>query len=183
MLPPVIIKMIERKFGKEKLTAGDCAFLAREIGVGEATVKRMLGLVGKDSPERNRVPRGGTMDLLAKWLEYDSYKALIVDIGEQNFTSEFTAFDSIDVTTLDEGTQVQIQYDPKRVIVMTYLGNRVFLINESKNSKLLKGDRISVSYLVLGQELLVSNIVRDGISLGGYRGAKDGGLTSIEIIA
>ena len=36
--------------------------------------------------------------------------------------------------------------------------------------------------LVKGQELLVTEVIRDGKSLGGFRGAKDGGLVSLEIM-
>lgn len=182
MLPQSIISKILAKYGKDEVYSGDCAYLAGKIGIGETTLKRMLGLVGENSPERNRIPHVSTMDILAKWLGYENYKALLREIGEQDYSSEFTSMESIDVSDLDEGTQIQIKYEPGRVIVMTYLGDKVFLINESKNSKLQKGDRIKVSYLVLGQELLVSEIIRDDRNIGGYRGAKDGGLTCLEII-
>ncbi len=66
---------------------------------------------------------------------------------------------------------------------MTYLGEGQFVINESKNSKLLKGDRIKLTHLVLGQEMIVTEVIRNDRNLGGYRAAKDGGLTSLEIIA
>lgn len=182
MLPQSIISKILAKYGKDEVYSADCASLAGEIGIGETTVKRMLGLVGENSPERNRTPHVSTMDILAKWLGYDNYKALLREIGEQDYSSEFTSIESIDVMSLDQGTQIQIKYEPSRIIIMTYLGNRVFLINESKNSKLQKGDRIRLSHLVLGQELLVSEIIRDDKNIGGYRGAKDGGLTCLEII-
>ncbi len=183
MLPQSIIDKILVKYGKEQIYSADCAPLASEIGVSETTVKRMLGLVGEKSAERNRTPHVSTMDILAKWLGYDNYKALLREIGEQDLSSEFTTIESIDVATLEVGTQIQLKYDPSRLIVMTYLGNYDFIINESKFSKLRKGDRITVTHLVLGQELIVKRVERDGIVHGGYRGAKDGGLTSLEIIA
>lgn len=183
MLPQSIISKILARYGKDEIYSGDCASLAGAIGVSETTVKRMLGLVGENSPERHRTPHVSTMDILARWLGYDNYKALLREIGEEDYSSEFTSMESIDVMDLDEGTQIQIKYEPSRIIVMTYLGNRVFLVNESKNSKLRKGDRIKLSHLVMGQELLVSEIIRDERNIGGYRGAKDGGLTCLEIIA
>lgn len=182
MLPQSIISKILSKYGKDEVYSADCAPLASEIGVSETTVKRMLGLVGENSPEKNRTPHVSTMDILARWLGYDNYKALLREIGEQGYSSEFTSMECIDVRALDKGTQIQIKYDPARVIVMTYLGNSEFVINESKNSKLLKGDRITLTHLVLGQELIVKEVIRDTTALGGYRGAKDGGLTSLEII-
>lgn len=182
MLPQSIIQKILAKYGKDEVYSADCASLAGEIGIGETTVKRMLGLVGETSPERNRTPHVSTMDILAKWLGYDNYKALLREIGEQDYSSEFTSIESIEVAKLDDGTQVQLRYEPWRTIVMTYLGDGEFMVNESKNSKLIKGDRIRLTHLALQQELLVGEVIRDGRSLGGYRGAKDGGLTSLEII-
>ncbi len=88
----------------------------------------------------------------------------------------------IETKNLSEGTQIQLRYEPSRVIVMTYLGDDEFLINETKNSKLQKGDRIRLTHFVQGQEMIVSEVIRDGRSLGGYRAAKDGGVTSLEII-
>lgn len=182
MLSQAILDKILEKYGKGTLYSSDCGPLAKEIGVSETTVKRFFGLVGKDSPERSRTPHNSTMDIVAKWLGYGCYKDLLLEIGEGGFSSEFTSMQTIDVKNLEDGTQVQFRYEPARLIVMTYLGNGEFLINESKNSKLLKGDRISLTHLVLGQELIVNEVVRDGRSLGGYRGAKNGGLTSIDII-
>lgn len=170
------------KYGKETIYAADCAPLAGDIGVSETTVKRMFGLVGKDSPERNRTPHNSTMDIVAKWLGYDNYKELLKEIGEGDATSEFTSLHKIETKDLSIGTQIQLRYEPARVIVMTYLGDDEFLINESKNSKLQKGDRVRIISLVLEHEMIASKVIRDGRSLGGYRAAKDGGLTSLEII-
>lgn len=182
MVHQKILDMILEKYGKNPIYSADCIPLAGQIGVSETTVKRMFGLVGKDSPERNRTPHNSTMDIVAKYLGYDCYKDLLQEIGEGDFSSEFTSLHKIEAKDLAVGTQIQIRYEPSRVLVMTYLGDEKFLINESKNSKLIKGDRISLSNLVLEHEMIVSEVVRDGRSLGGYRGAKDGGLTSIEII-
>lgn len=182
MLPQSIIKKILARYGKDYVYSADCGPLAREIGVSETTVKRMLGLVGENSQERKRIPHVSTMDILAKWLGYDNYKALLRDIGEKDYSSEFTSLESIEVAELAEGTQVQIKYEPARLIVMTCLGDGKFVINESKNSKLMKGDHIKLTHLVLGHEFLIREIIREGRNLGGYRGAKDSGITSLEII-
>lgn len=183
MLPQSIIDKILAKYGKEQIYSADCLPLGQEMGVSPTTVKRMFGLVGADSQERNRTPHNSTMDIVAKWLGYENYKALLREVGEGNYSSEFTSMECIEVANLDEGTQIQLRYEPSRLIVMTYLGRGEFLINESKNSKLIKGDRIKLTHLVLKQEMLASEVVRNGLSLGGYRAAKDGGLTSLEIIA
>lgn len=182
MLPQSIISKILIKYGKDEVYSADCAALSESIGLGETTIKRMLGLVGESSPERHRTPHVSTMDILAKWLGYENYKSLLQELGEGDYSSEFTPMQTIEAVKLTTGTQVQLRYEPSRVIVMTYLGYNAFLVNESKNSKILKGDRIELTHLTLGQELLVKDVMRGDRSLGGYRGAKDGGLTSLEII-
>ncbi len=171
------------KYGKNPIFSSDCAPLAKEIGVSETTVKRMFGLVGKDSPERNRTPHNSTMDIVARYLGFDCYNDLLREIGDGDFSSEFISMQTLEVNRLKDGTQVQLRYEPARVIVMTYLGEGEFLINETQNSKLQKGDRIRLTHLILGQEVIVSEVIRDGRSLGGYRAAKDGGLRTLEIIA
>lgn len=182
MLPQSIISKILAKYGKETVYAADCAPLAAEIGVSETTVKRMLGLVGQNSAERNRTPHNSTMDLVARWLGYDSYRALLGEMGEGDLCSEFAAMEIIETHSLSEGTRIQFRYEPSRVIVMTYMGNDMFMVNSSKNSKLLKDDVIRLTQLVIGQEFIVTDVVRGGESLGVYRGAKNGGLTSLEIL-
>lgn len=183
MLPQSIISKILAKYGKDKVYSADCASLADKIGLSETTLKRMLGLVGENSPERNRTPHVSTMDILAKWLGYENYRELLREIGENDYSSEFTFMESIDVKDLVVGTQLQIKWEPSRILVITYCGDDIFIINEAKNSKLLKGDKIKLTHLILGQELLVKEVWRGECMLGPYRGAKDGGLTSIEIIA
>ncbi|MDE6415471.1 MAG: hypothetical protein K2K68_00390 [Duncaniella sp.] len=183
MLHQSIINKILAKYGKEKVYSADCAALAESIGIGETTVKRMLGLVGENSPEKWRTPHVSTMDILAKWLGYDSYKELLKEIGENNYSSEFTSMQSIEVSDLTVGSQIQLKFEPSRLIVMTYCGDNVFIINESKNCKLLKGDKITLTHLVMGQELIVKEVKRGNSIIGPYCGAKEGGLTALEIIA
>ena len=183
MLSQAIISKILAKYGKETVYSADCAPLAAMIGVSETTVKRMLGLVGQNSAERNRTPHISTMDILARWLGYDSYRALLLEIGEGNMASEFAGVETVEARSLKPGTRIRLSYEPARVIEITYMGDDMFIVNSSENSKLLKDDEIILTQLVMGQEFIVTEVVRDGRSLGCYRGAKNGGLTSLEIIA
>lgn len=187
MLHKSIIDKIKAKYGRQVIYSADCELIADAINTGHAgpivstsTIKRLLGFAGK--PETVPTPRTNTLDIIAKWLDYDSYKALLDSVGVSDDASEFTTVHTIDVDTLDEGCQIQVRYEPARVIVMTYLGNQEFVVNEARNSKLLQGDRLRISYFVRGQEMIVRDVIRDGQSQGGFRGGKDGGLTSIEFI-
>lgn len=185
MLAKSIIEKIRVKYGKDQLFPADCALIADAISEGhpgpivcESTIKRLLGFAKKPP-----TPRNSTLDAVAKWLGYENYKVLLQEVGEENYSSVFTPQCIINAAELQAGTQIQFTYEPSRVVVMTYLGNSRFMINESKNSKLVKGDKITLTTLVLGQLFQVTEVVRNGVSLGGYTGAMDGGLTSLEIIA
>lgn len=182
MLPQSIIDLIHARYGKQQIFSSDCAPLGNEIGLSETTMKRMLGLVGIESKERHRTPHPSTMELLAKWLGYSSYQALLKDIGEEKISSEFATMDCIDVTLLEEGRRIRLSYNPSREIIMTYLGNYEFKVEDSKNSKLKEGDRLMVTHLIKGQELIALEVIRADEKLGPFRGGKDGGLTSLKIL-
>ena len=90
--------------------------------------------------------------------------------------------DKLNFENLKTGTIIQISYDPQSLLVMAYMGDNWFLINESHNSTLQKGDKVRIFQLAKGFELLAAEVVRHGKSLGSYRSAKVGGLTLIKII-
>lgn len=176
-------KKIEERFGAPLAYSADCERLAVAIEeatgerLGVTTIKRMFGFAGEQV-----VPRGSTMDILAQYLGYTDMKDMTRQLGDASDISMFTPVDEIDISSLAPGTQIQIAYEPGRLLVMTYMGRNWFIINESIGSKLRKGDKIRLIQLAKGFELLATDIVRDGTNLGSYHAAKNGGLVSMEII-
>lgn len=183
MLNEKLREMIETRHGRKLNYSQECEALSESIfqATGErlsmATLKRLFGFVGLQV-----TPRRSTMDIIAQYVGYPNYQILAKEIGDDTDISDFTPVDEVVSAETDEGTQVQISYEPGRVLVLTYIGNGYYIVNESQKSKLLKGDKIKVSHLRLGGELVVQEVIRDGKNLGSYTGAKQGGLTSIEII-
>ena len=182
MLPQEIVKKIEAKLGMEINYPQQCEIVAQAIEdetgqtLGVSTVKRMLGFLNED-----RIPRQSTMDILSKFLGYKDAALMSKDISKDSEISDFTWMECVEPEDLKEGTQLQITYDPQRLLILTYLGDNKFIVNESKRSKLEKGDVLEIHQLVVGHELLVNDVTREGKSKGSYTGAKQGGLTSIEI--
>lgn len=182
MLNQEIIRKIEEKFGKKIEYGRDCEALSEAIieetgqRIAVATLKRMTGFASQKC-----IPHLSTMDILARYVGYPNYKLLAKELKEDTDISDFTWVDELESRSLKEGTQLQISYDPGRVLVMTYLGNDQFIVNEAYKSKLQQGDKVTISHFTKGFELLVSDVVRDGQSLGPYQAAKAGGLTSIEL--
>lgn len=182
MLSQEIRKMIEDKLGMEIKYPNQCEVVAQAIEdvtgqtIGLSTIKRMYGFINE-----GRIPRQSTLDILSAYLGYKDYKLMAKDLNEDSDISDFMWMDSVEPENLAVGTQLQITYDPKRLLILTYLGDFKFIVNESKRSKLQKGDTLEIHQLVVGHELVVNEVIRDGESKGSYTGAKQGGLTSIEI--
>ena len=182
MLNQEIIRKIEDKFGKKLQYSNDCEALSEAIieetgqRIAVATLKRMTGFASQQC-----IPRLYTMDIIARYLGYPNFKLLAKELNEDTEISDFAWVEELESKTLKEGTQLQITYDPGRVLVLTYLGNDTFIVNESYKSKLQQGDKVTISHFTKGFELLVSDVVRNGESHGPYQAAKTGGLTSIEV--
>ena len=184
MLPKEILKLIEKKFQKEIRYPQDVEALAQAIkdemgmenSLGVSTLKRIFGII--ESPVK---PRISTLDILAEYVGYKSFALLQADLGCDVEISQFSAVEDIDMSSLEEGSTVVVRYDPNREIVMTYLGDFNFIVNEA-NSKLQKGDKLKIMELMVGFKFHVANVIRNGVDLGSYDGAKQGGISSLEII-
>ena len=183
MLSKEIIKKIEAKFKTEIKYAGQCDALAQAIfdetktTIGVTTLKRLFGFAADE-----RRPHVSTLDVIARYIDYPSFKLLVKDLGEDCDISMWQPMESLESEGLEIGTQVQITYDPQRLVIMTYIGANNFVVNESKNSKLIKGDILKIIQMIVGTAFYCKEVVRDNKSMGSYLGAKQNGLTSIEII-
>lgn len=184
MLSKEIIKKIEKKFATEIKYSGQCDALAQAImdetktTIGSTTLKRLLGFAADE-----RRPHVSTLDILARYLGYPNFELLTKDLGEDCDISMFQPAESLNSKDLTSGTQIQITYDPLRLVIMTYIGNNRFVVNESKNSKVKKGDILVIIQMIVGMQFYCLDVIRDNKSLGSYVAAKQNGLTSIEIIS
>ena len=180
MLDKKIIKKIEKKAnGGNRLTTTDCQWLAGEIGVGETTVKRMLGFTS----DCGRTPHRSTLNIIAQYLGYNDYSNLALDLElDEVVISDFDERDAIETDTLNIGDIVEITYLPNRFFSMKYVGDSRFIIENVENSRnLLAGDIVKITHIEKGFPLYMPEVVRDGKNLGAYEAAKNGGLTSIEV--
>ena len=183
MINDKIRQKILEKFNSPLKYPQQCEALAMAIQeatgqtLGTTTLKRMLGFVSGAAH-----PRPSSLDIIAQYLGYPDYNMLAKDLGEDAGISEFRAVESIDSAVLEPGEQIQITYNPNRVLVLSYIGDNKYVVNESRGSKLLKGDKLTIAGFYVGFELLVSDVERGGCHLGSYQAAKQGGLTGVEIL-
>ena len=182
MLSKVIIKHIEKKFGKEIRYPSDCESLSEDVflhtkqKISVSTLKRLLGFVNGVQD-----PRLYTLDILAKYLGYNNWDVYL-EVIKAFSNSDFFNIEKIDVESLSIGAKIQISYEPNRVINLNYTGNFNFKIESSENSKLQVGDIVKISNFVKNFPLLISEVKRNDQNLGQYRAGKSGGLSEIKII-
>ena len=69
---------------------------------------------------------------------------------------------------LEPGRRIRIMYFPKRIVDMEYQSDCHFLVLKSENSKLLQGDQLILTHIIERYPLLVSEVIRDGESLGSF---------------
>lgn len=174
-------KKIEEEFGEEILYSRQCEALSEAIRekTGErlslVTLKRLLGFTSAEV-----MPRLSTLDIIASYCGYADYESLKGAIMDSSLISDFKLTEIVETKNLETGAQIILRYDPDRMIHLEYLGESFFIVKDSLNSKLLIGDKVKIHSFNKGFELIASEVIREGVNLGSYIAAKQGGITSIE---
>lgn len=147
--------------------------------LGVNTLKRLFAF-----KTEKVVPRLSTMDIIARYLGHEDYESLLKELGDDADISLFSPIDCLDVNELEQGSQIRITYDPGRILLLTYLGDFRFIINDIAGShNLRKGDLLTISQLAVGHRLVAAHVVRDGNDMGAYESAKYKGLKSVELLS
>jgi len=173
---PYVTNLLKLKSNKDFRLSSDCEYLALDIEsvtgehIGVNTLKRLLGFIADE-----REPRTSTLDVIARYLGFENWDVLRI-YDEKSNSSFATSSDEIRLSDLKVGQTIQITYLPDRLIEIHYLGANLFRVQKSINSKLQAGDEISLTHIVQGYPLLVSEVVREGNSLGSFTAGKAQGV-------
>ena len=173
---PYVTDLLKQKSGKDFRLTSDCEYLALGIEsvtgehIGVNTLKRLLGFIDDE-----REPRTSTLDVIARYLGFENWDILKTFDDRSNSSFESSS-EEIRVNDLSVGQCIQISYLPDRQIELAYLGANRFRVKESANSKLLAGDEMTITHIVQGYPLLVSEVIRDGKSLGAFTAGKAQGI-------
>lgn len=176
-LSPYIKDLLGKQCRRELTTANDCTVLALDIEastgehVGVNTLKRMLGFIDDE-----REPRITTLNIIARYLGHNDWEALKLlddEAGNSDFNESMT---ELHAAQLKPGAMIEITYLPNRRVVIKFLGDNSFTVIESENGKLRVGDSLRLDHIVRGYPLLVSEVVRDGTSLGTFTAGKAQGI-------
>ena len=177
-----ILSLLSDKAGVDVSTPSGAAFLRNDIESVLAerlslnTIKRLVGLLPYDSS-----PRDSTMDVLAQYLDYPSWKIL-----NQTLKDKISDFNSsslfIELSDLYINKEIIIRWSPNRHIKIRHLGEGRYLVVESQNSKLLERDELVLSQIALGFPFMAKDVKRNGLSLGTYTAALLEGIEDIEFV-
>ena len=137
------------------------------------TVKRLIGILNERTSHTVTI-----LDIIARYLGFSSYKLLETYISGN--TSAFNIKDGfVDSSELPRGVALEMEWEPDRYLKLIHEDADCFTVEESRNSKLRKGDRIRISHIKAGFPLYAADVVRDGETLGTYQAATVNGLTRV----
>ncbi len=163
------IKYMETQCGRKIRSSADCEYLALDIEsltgehIGINTIKRLLGFI---RDEHN--PRITTLNIIARYVGCETWEQLR-RMDYAYASSSFTGKrKEVIVRQLEPGRRIRITYFPKRIVDMEYQSDCHFLVLKSENSKLLQGDQLILTHIIERYPLLVSEVIRDGKSLGSF---------------
>lgn len=131
--------------------------------INAKTLKRLFGY---DKTDTDSTIRLYTLDTLTKYLGYDNWNAylehlrLLEGLGSGDFKGE-----QINADDLQIGDTLQIAWQPDRKSTLKYLGNQMFEIIETENSKWQVGDTFQCRHFISGKPLYVDNLTdENGVS-------------------
>jgi len=173
---PFIIDLLREKSGYEIRLSHDCDLLTLDIEsmtgehIGVNTMKRLLGFIADE-----RTPRTSTLNIIARYLGYADWESLrLEDVAHSN--SVFDNRDELLACSMARGQKLLITYSPNRKLVIEYEGDNHFRVIGSENSKLCQDDLLTLTHIVRHYPLLVSDVIREGKSLGAFTAGKAQGI-------
>lgn len=171
---------IEQKLGREIRYPLDCEALAIDIfkqcgeTISASTLKRFFGFVP------NTEPRMYTLDVLSHYLGYKNWDEYLDSLTNKSESSEFVNIEELTIHTLTIGDRYEFCYEPMRKVTIEYLGNMQCKVLESINAKLKENDVITISTITRDYPLLISSVIRNGVSIGALTVGKVSGITAIQ---
>ncbi len=144
--------------------------------IGLNTMKRLMGQI-KDERE----PRPSTLNIIAHYLGFPNWE--VMDEATRHYNSMFTSNDgSLASFAVPEGSLVEYTYLPDRKVTLQHRTGSTYEVVYNENSQLREGDIVEVGVFMLRFPLIVSDVVRNGQSLGSYIAGKWTGLNSLKLI-
>jgi hypothetical protein len=182
MLSKIIKEKIETEFGQSVKYPRDCDALSADIStktnqrISGSTIRRLFGFISGTVE-----PRSYTLDVIAEYVGYPSFEALIEGFKETPSESE-RIIELIDAKDLKAGEKIRLSFDINNHFCAEYIGESKFKVDDSSCDAIQLNDIVSVAKIRLHQPLFVENLLRDNVTLGPNVLAKVSGVKSIELL-
>jgi hypothetical protein len=125
--------------------------------VSSTTLKRIWGYLTDDIQ-----PRESTLDILARFIGYQDWNSYQQQEAAC-LESQFVMSRHLNVdNTLNQGDRLRLTWQPARVCDVEYLGNQVFKVIASENTRLRAGDTFRCSLIVEGEPLYIDDLQQEG---------------------
>lgn len=163
---------VEKSVGRKMRTPKDFDFLAMRIydinksQISPTTLKRFWGYIDKNKEVE---PRRFTLDTLSIVVGYKDYETFCTRANSDGcISSDFVKSPCLYSTSLHVGNIVKLYWQPNRCVTLRYMGEDLFEVLESINSKLCAGDRFCCGCIIDGEPLYLTRLQRNNEVLGGY---------------
>ena len=186
MIPEInyLLQLVEKQYGRKLASTKDFESLSViiEHDTGEllssSTLKRLYGYV-----TLKPIPRKSTLDILARYIGVHNYEQFRQTLkNNPTFNSNFFSTKTISSSELKSGDRLRLGWAPNRVLTLLYLGEDQYEVEESRNSKILVGDRFSQVSFLFGYPLYITSIQRGEESTASFIAGMQGGLNLLELL-
>lgn len=185
--PPEIVQLrsdIEKHIGQALLSPSDFQRLIQQIWnqqhaiLSLSTIKRLWGYV-----DGNGLPRLSTLNTLSQFVGYADWNEYLVAL-EQRGGNESAIFQGEGISTamLQTNDKIEVCWQPNRRCIFRYLGDNQFIVEESINAKLHRGDLFNAATFIVGHPMYLDNLLCSDGSRSSYVAGKRHGLTSVNLI-
>lgn len=158
-----LIRLIKKKTGQE---------------ISLSSLKRLWGYVSYSSS-----PSPNILNILSRFNDFDDWNDYLQRYGTLGLdeTSNFLNDNMVEAEKLKTDTELMVSWDKDKSCRLKYLGDHIFLVEESSNIKLLPGDEFTMHSITIGLPFYAAEIKRGNEILTGYIGAKRTGIKSISM--
>lgn len=175
---------IETAIERKMKTPSDFEFLSGAISeqlkeyISPTTLKRTWGYIG--GAETIRSP---TLIILAKFAGYRDWDSFIYELSERTeIESGFLTNSTIKATDLKVNDIIEVSWNPNRHCSFKYLGECMFEVESTENSKLMVGDTFSAVFFIKSEPLYLDNLKHGNKKIDGYICGNKNGLTRVKLL-
>lgn len=179
-----LLQLVEQKYARPLRTTTDFEefsfYLKQQTGkvLSTSTLKRLWGYVND-----SHTPRVHTLDLLSNYIGHEHFSGFCLWLKSSTaYNSSFFTARQVLSHELVPGRELEIGWAPNRYLRLRHKGDGCFEVLEAKQSKLREGDCFEAASFLMGQPLLLSYILRDGVRTSPFIAGRNGGLTLLNCL-